>query len=553
MRKVKFGKRTAVAAAILVLCVGLAYGAVVNYLSNTITKQVTVESPIDLSGTLTYRTIEYKAKEGVTAPTIDGSIGEGEWGDPDFQASDLYKVYVMDDSKNLYVALETLGGTYLAGSGMTNVYIMNPKTLECWAYCWGCRDPNAIELKYSYPPDIVGEPKPTNAKFAVTEKVFELNVPLSELTSITFGPINFHFLSYAEGWNDWINAWLYDQGYILGEPVVVTETFEGPEFSETLHGGDEFSMSFNATNLANNPVEAPLALVMTCPGGWTEGSLYPITLSSIGDGTAEWSAAKKQSGSYSAKLCVKDGAKDWAEVSIPVDIAINEISSLSFWRYIESYAPNGWDVNVVLGVDCDGDGFEADVARWHFEHDPTALGDDSFISMEHPKGSSPVKGVWQEINPLQEYKCWEPTGTIEYSPFGDFVGQLPGDSGIYPTDRVKLIVLQIGGSGSWMDEVAYVDSVTINDGTYDLELEPVVLEILEIDPAPYTVGLSSGGELVMVFDELGTIGPGATKELPIRMKLASNAEEGEYTIKALIVWEGAVENFNAIASAAGSP
>jgi len=49
MRKVKIGKRTAVVAVLMaVLCVGLAYGAVVNYLSNPVTTQVTVESPIEL-------------------------------------------------------------------------------------------------------------------------------------------------------------------------------------------------------------------------------------------------------------------------------------------------------------------------------------------------------------------------------------------------------------------------------------------------------------------------------------------------------------------------
>ena len=25
--------------------------------------------------------------------------------------------------------------------------------------------------------------------------------------------INFHFLSYAEGWTDWGNCWMYDQSY----------------------------------------------------------------------------------------------------------------------------------------------------------------------------------------------------------------------------------------------------------------------------------------------------------------------------------------------------
>jgi len=77
-----------------------------------------------------------------------------------------------------------------------------------------------------------------------------------------------------------------------------------------------------------------------------------------------------------------------------------------------------------------------------------------------------------------------------------------------------------------------------------------------IHPAPYAWGYS-GNYLVLVFDELGKIAPGATNELSIHVQLAENVV-GTYTIKALIVWEGTIQEgqltsdqVSAIVSAAG--
>jgi len=154
-------------------------------------------------------------------PTIDGVLDTGEWGDPTF-GSDYFNIYVLNNAEYLYVAFETLGGTYLPTGGgdvgMMNLYVMNPDTWECWAYCWIHRTPDLIELKYTYPPD-PQETLETGATFAVTETVFELQIPLSELESISLGDtINFHFLSFAEGWTNWSTCWLYDQEYTLELP-----------------------------------------------------------------------------------------------------------------------------------------------------------------------------------------------------------------------------------------------------------------------------------------------------------------------------------------------
>ncbi len=153
-------------------------------------------------------------------PIIDGVLTEGEWGEPTF-VSDYFNIYILNDTDYLYVAFETKGGTYLPTGdgdvGMMNLYVMNPDTEECWAYCWIHRTPTLIELKYTDPPD-PQQTLTTEATFAVTETVFELRVPLSELESIG-DTIAFHFLSYAQGWTDWTTCWLFDQSYTLWKPT----------------------------------------------------------------------------------------------------------------------------------------------------------------------------------------------------------------------------------------------------------------------------------------------------------------------------------------------
>jgi len=73
MRKVKIGKRTLVVAVLMaVLCVGVAYGALVNYLSNKATVTTTVESPIVVSGTILYGkgVLRWSEDDGVEACTL---------------------------------------------------------------------------------------------------------------------------------------------------------------------------------------------------------------------------------------------------------------------------------------------------------------------------------------------------------------------------------------------------------------------------------------------------------------------------------------------------
>lgn len=225
--------------------------------------------------------------------------------------------------------------------------------------------------------------------------------------------------------------------------------------------------------LAVSLLMMPAAPVAAAPGD--------VELQTVGNATAEYSTEQAYSLDYSVKLYVENGEVDWAEVSIPVDIAIEEIYDLSFWEYIDSYSTKGNVANVNLGIDCDGDGFEADVAAWHLTHDPEVLGNDTFLVLERTEcyGTwAPGKGTWNEVDLLGTLNAWSVkvdgvswqdganslTEVVENLPYGR----------IESDDRVKVIQIVIGGSGNWLDETAYVDDITINGVLYDLEPSAVV-------------------------------------------------------------------------------
>jgi len=214
-----------------------------------------------------------------------------------------------------------------------------------------------------------------------------------------------------------------------------------------------------------------------------------------GSGTAEWSSDEYNSESRSAKLYVVNGVTDWAEVSIPVDIALKDITELKFMEYIKSYGPAqatgvaGWSVNVVLGIDADGDDiFEADVAEFHVGTNAwtlDALHGDTFIEMDGALGVPPVD-TWTEIDALSVAQWYTPdkdcitfagsddTVPSFYGSLADLVTKLIPDPSqnsliLDATARVKCVKLVIGGSVNWNFETAHVDDVTIDGTTYDFE------------------------------------------------------------------------------------
>jgi len=176
-----------------------------------------------------------------TPPTIDGVMVEGEWeGAVIFEKPGYFSVHVFNDFDYLYVGFQAAGGTYLPTGdgtvGIMNVYIWNPEVSgQGWAYCWINRDPANIYL-YSYPGRI---PTLTAAFFAVTDTVFELRIPLSELGPISLGDtIVLTFLSYSEGLTNWSTCWLYNQIYTL-QPTLVSVDIKPGSYPNSINLGSK--------------------------------------------------------------------------------------------------------------------------------------------------------------------------------------------------------------------------------------------------------------------------------------------------------------------------
>jgi len=201
-------------------------------------------------------------------------------------------------------------------------------------------------------------------------------------------------------------------------------------------------------------------------------------LEEAGNGNAEWTQEEKYSGSHSAKLYVLDGIKGgWAGVDVEVDIPLKDITELSFWEKVKSFNKNGWDVNVILGIDLDGDGdFEANLPRWHgvggAMHQAADLHGDTFAEMDGALGPLAAPLDWTKINTLTTPRWWTPNKNgnglsidmyDNWSNFKSKIGAGTHDTNIPSLDvKVKLIKLVIGGSGSWMNETAFVDHAKLN-------------------------------------------------------------------------------------------
>jgi hypothetical protein len=188
----------------------------------------------------------------------------------------------------------------------------------------------------------------------------------------------------------------------------------------------------------------------------------------IGSGTASWTDSDSKFGSHSARLYVPDGTTDMAAVEFDVDIALEDIMELSFWQKID----NIYGVNIILGIDADGDGtYESLDKPWHLSHDSADLGDDTFLEMDGMPGSS---GSWEEVDAMSLSQWWTPNdagdgfcATMGWNPLSD--AQSSSKCRVDPTDRVKVIRLLIGGSGTWMDKIALVDDIMLNDGIIALQ------------------------------------------------------------------------------------
>jgi len=251
--------------------------------------------------------------------------------------------------------------------------------------------------------------------------------------------------------------------------------------------------------------KTPPEITKEYEGPFYVGSPVNETFQTIGNGTAEWSNIENHSAPYSARLYVPNGAVDIAAVEYEVDIALEDITELSFWQKIS----NTYGVNVILGIDTDGDGvYEAQDKPWHFSHNPADLGDDSFISMD---GMNPSTGSWEEVDTTGISQWWTPNNAGDgfCAEFGwNYLSDIQSTAKcrVEPTDRVKVIRLVIGGSGAWMNKVAFVDDININGVTNILSGAEWINSETNIlmgafDPDPHPSGVATVDYRITLVDD----------------------------------------------------
>ena len=309
-----FGKKLPILGILLIamLTIGGVSAAVVSYLSNTVTKPVSVASPIDLSGTFTYQTIQYAAPT-FTPPNINGVIGAGEW-DGAFSipvASNMGTVKVLATTDYLYMLFDVEDPTdnrVESGYGNDKIGVNinpdgGPYGLPCkiifqtgtdpaaWsAPSCGDTDDYKTDWKINGVQQVLPCDLVTKTLYSETTRISEWQIPLATINPSlgynldlggacdNLGNTGYSY-RYPPGL-DWGNPGTYVH-YTIGTPVTVTETFDGTQFSEQLYGGSEFSMSFEAKNLANNGIDTTIGIVMDCPGDWTWTETLPKEIMSV--------------------------------------------------------------------------------------------------------------------------------------------------------------------------------------------------------------------------------------------------------------------------------
>ena len=141
---------------------------------------------------------------------------------------------------------------------------------------------------------------------------------------------------------------------------------------------------------------------------------------------------------------------------------LKDLPELTFFQELV-HGTGSFGANVVLGIDADGDGiYEAEDLAWHFGHNPTALGDDTFIAMD----GVPPNVV--KVDAFNVSQWWTPNVAgdgLSLTPnctFPNLLTEIDGetcDTNVPNTSvKVSLIRLVVGGSGSWRDIAIRVTS-----------------------------------------------------------------------------------------------
>lgn len=173
-----------------------------------------------------------------------------------------------------------------------------------------------------------------------------------------------------------------------------------------------------------------------------------LILEVIGDGTAEWTTEISHSGSYSAKLVIPEGATSmsWALAKIPYGGALSTLNPQSFYFYSNA----AFRADFVLYLDTTGDG---KVDKWLFS--------DDFYSVSG-KWTLAIPGIlwgWTEA-PYPPYRYGDTWQSYDY-----WQSLYDDATVLYVAAGLEYWAAEPEGIGIPL----YVDDITINDITYDLE------------------------------------------------------------------------------------
>lgn len=212
-----------------------------------------------------------------------------------------------------------------------------------------------------------------------------------------------------------------------------------------------------------------------------------IQLLSAGNATAKWTTEQAQIGRYSVKLYVRNGSHSLAGISIPIDIAIENITELRFSQFIKSYS-RGWDIRVAFGLD------SALSSELGSDRSVGTLRNNSLIDNSGLLGPNPSTGTWIQVDHIQsssvQWYAHNTTGTDSITSFhGNWTQLLTWFSSSENSSRnvkklrVKTLMLTIGGSHSYQNETVFVDLITMNGIT--LMDEPLRTVNIDIKPGSY--------------------------------------------------------------------
>jgi len=209
-------------------------------------------------------------------------------------------------------------------------------------------------------------------------------------------------------------------------------------------------------------------------------TVQAVTLSDDGVGIAGWSAAGvANSGAYSVKLHLPSAEQvaDAARVAItmPADTTLNDISDLSFYWKATTPTTNTPKPYIIFEMDVAGTGTwvimasnpeespELPTSEWFVAGGQTDWGEETgALDFPHWHVVSDVEGYQVLLDPgnLSLLKSLDEVKALNDETSGDDLGDID----------VLSVKIAIGESGSWPAATdAYIDDVTINGTTYDLD------------------------------------------------------------------------------------